>query len=77
MIQKVFPLLDQGKVVVIIIDNLRYDQWKIIEQEMTDLYRVDEETVFSSILPTATQYARNAMFAGMMPLEIQERYIYR
>ncbi len=72
--QKVFPLLDQGKVVVIIIDNLRYDHWKLIEQEITDLYRVEEETVFSSILPTATQYARNAMLAGMMPLEIQERY---
>jgi len=72
--QKVFPLLDHGKVMVIIIDNLRYDQWKIIEQEMAGLFRTDEEEVFSSILPTSTQYARNAMFAGMMPLEIQERY---
>ncbi len=72
--QKVFPLLEQGKVVMVIIDNLRYDQWKIIEQEMGDLFRADEEVMFSSILPTATQYARNAMFAGMMPLEIQERY---
>ena len=72
--QKVFPLLEQGKVVTVIIDNLRYDQWKIIEQEMGDLFRTDDEEVFSSILPTSTQYARNAMFAGMMPLEIQQRY---
>jgi DNA-binding response OmpR family regulator len=71
---KVFPLLDQGKVMVILIDNFRYDQWKIIEQEMSDLYRTDEELLFSSILPTATQYARNAMFAGMMPGEIQRQH---
>lgn len=72
--RKVFPLLDQGKVMVVIIDNLRYDQWKIIEQEISDLFKTDEEMVFSSILPTSTQYARNAMFAGLMPLEIQKRY---
>ena len=71
---KVFPLLDKEKVMVIIIDNLRYDQWKIIEQEMNDLYRSDEEIIFSSILPTSTQYARNAMFSGMMPGEIQRQY---
>ena len=71
---KVFPLLDQGKVIVVIIDNLRYDQWKTIEQEMNGLYRTDEETIFSSILPTATQYARNAMFAGMMPGEIERQH---
>jgi DNA-binding response OmpR family regulator len=71
---KVFPLLQHGMVVVVLIDNLRYDQWKVIEQEMTGLFRVEEEALFSSILPTATQYARNAMFAGMMPGEIQERY---
>lgn len=71
---KVFPLLDQGKVMVVIIDNLRYDQWKVIEQEMNGYYRTDEETIFSSILPTATQYARNAMFAGMMPAEIERQH---
>ena len=71
---KIFPLLDKSKVMVVIIDNLRYDQWKIIEQEINTLYRTDEETIFSSILPTATQYARNAMFAGMMPAEIVKQY---
>lgn len=72
--EKVFPLLEVGQVMVIVVDNLRYDQWKIIEREISDLYRSDEETVYLSILPTATQYARNAMFSGLMPLEIQERY---
>ncbi len=71
--EKIFPLLRRGKVMVVIIDNLRYDQWKIIEQEISGLYRTEEEAVFSSILPTATQYARNAMFAGMMPSEIQKK----
>ena len=72
--EKVFPLLDQGKVMVILIDNLRFDQWKIIEREIVDLFRSEEESIFSCILPTATQYARNAMFSGMMPGEIQSRY---
>ncbi len=72
--RKVFPLLEQGKVIVLIIDNLRFDQWKIIEREIADIFRADEESMMSSILPTATQYARNAMFAGMMPLEIQKRF---
>jgi len=72
--KKVFPLLQQGKVMVVIIDNLRFDQWKIIEQEISELFRTDEEIIFAGILPTATQYARNAMFAGMMPGEIQKRY---
>jgi len=72
--QKVFPLLESGRVVVVIIDNLRYDQWKIIEKEIADLFKTEEETLYCSILPTATQYARNAMFAGLMPIEIQDHY---
>jgi CheY-like chemotaxis protein len=72
--EKVFPLLEKDQVVVILIDNLRFDQWKIIEKEIVDLFRTDEEDIFTSILPTATQYARNAMFSGMMPGEIQARH---
>ena len=71
---RVFPLLDTNKVVVVIIDNLRMDQWKIIEQEIEGLFRTEEETTYCSILPTATQYARNSIFAGMMPLEISRKY---
>lgn len=72
--KKIFPLLERGKVIAVIIDNLRFDQWKIIEQEISTLFKTDEETLFSSILPTATQYARNAMFSGMMPAEIQKQH---
>ena len=70
----VFPLLEEGQVVTVIIDNLRYDQWKVIEQVIADTFRTEDEQIFSSILPTSTQFARNAMFAGMMPLEIKDRY---
>ena len=72
--EKVFPLLEHGKVMVLLIDNLRYDQWKVIEKEISGQFRTDEDNIFCSILPTATQYARNAMFAGLLPGEIQERY---
>jgi CheY-like chemotaxis protein len=68
----VFPLLQKGKVVVILIDNLRYDQWKLIEQEINQFFRVEQEHMFCGILPTATQYARNAMFAGLMPSDIKK-----
>ena len=71
----VFPLLkNNDKVIVLVIDNLRYDQWKIIQPEIRDIYNVDQENLFYSILPTATQYSRNAMFAGLMPSEIAKLY---
>lgn len=71
--EKVFPSLQkQDKVVTILIDNLRYDQWKTLEPLISQFYTVKEEDLFFSILPTATQYARNAMFAGLMPSEIEK-----
>lgn len=70
---KIFPLVDNHrKVFVILVDNLRYDQWKTINPILNDYFIVEEDEMFCSILPTATQYARNAMFAGLMPKEIQE-----
>ncbi|MBK8055789.1 MAG: PglZ domain-containing protein [Saprospiraceae bacterium] len=72
---KVFPLLSGGKpVIFILLDNLRYDQWKIIEPIITELYKIEEEDYFYSILPTATQYSRNAIFSGLLPSEIQKRF---
>lgn len=69
----VFPLLNQGeKVFFILIDNLRFDQWKTLEKEITVYGQLEKEELFCSILPTATQYSRNAMFAGLMPQEINE-----
>jgi DNA-binding response OmpR family regulator/flagellin-specific chaperone FliS len=73
--EKVFPELKPGKpVFVLIIDNLRYDQWKAIQPTVEDYYRVEKDDIYYSILPTTTQYARNAIFSGLMPLEIEKRY---
>jgi DNA-binding response OmpR family regulator len=73
---KVAPLIDekQGPLFLVLIDNLRLDQWRVIEPILDELFRVEEQGLFYSILPTATQYARNALFAGMMPGEIQKRF---
>jgi len=70
-----FPLLDKGKkVFLLLIDNLRYDQWKIIRPIIEQYFRVEDDDMYYSILPTTTQYARNALFAGLMPNEIRTRY---
>ena len=72
---KVAPLLEKDETIfVVLIDNLRYDQWKIIQPIISDYFKVDSEDLYSSILPTATQYARNAFFAGLMPSEIEKRF---
>lgn len=72
---KVFPKMDRSKpVFFLLLDNLRYDQWKVLEPLMSDMFRVEEEDYFYSILPTSTQYSRNAIFAGMTPADIQKRY---
>lgn len=69
------PILSNGeKVFFIVIDNLRLDQWKLIKPIIEDYYVTAEEKDFYSILPTATQYARNALFSGLMPSEIQKRF---
>ena len=71
---KVFPVLNEGeKVFLIVLDNFRYDQWKMLEREIGDLYDIDED-VYCSILPTATQYARNAIFSGLMPVQIAKMF---
>lgn len=71
---KIFPMLDAGdKVFLIVIDNFRFDQWKAISNDMAPLFNIDEN-VYSSILPTATQYARNAIFSGLMPNKIEEMF---
>jgi CheY-like chemotaxis protein len=72
---KIFPEIDdQVPTLFVLLDNLRYDQWKILEPIIGELYRVEEEDFFYSILPTSTQYSRNAIFAGMMPSEIEKYY---
>jgi CheY-like chemotaxis protein len=69
--KKVFPLLKNPEpVFFILIDNLRYDQWRIIEPLIQDYFQVAEESAYYSILPTTTAYARNSIFAGMMPADM-------
>ena len=71
----VFPLLDKGeKVLLCVIDNFRYDQWKTIQPLVSECYTVRTEEQYTSILPTATQYARNAIFSGLLPLQIQQMF---
>ena len=70
----VFPLLNSGeKVFLVVFDNFRYDQWREIAKELADDF-VFEEKFCLSILPTATQYARNAIFSGLMPSQIAQMY---
>ena len=72
--RRVFPLLDQGeKVFLLVIDNFRFDQWRIIMNELADQFQIDE-SLYCAILPTATQYARNAIFSGLMPTAIAEMF---
>lgn len=58
----------------VVMDNLRYDQWKILKPIIEEDFWMDEEDVFYSILPTTTQYSRNSIFAGMMPADIERRF---
>jgi len=70
-----FPILDKGeKVFFVVIDNFRFDQWKIIQPLLSEFFQVVDESMYSSILPTATQYARNAIFSGLMPQQIKEMW---
>jgi DNA-binding response OmpR family regulator len=71
----VFPIIDEGsKVLFILVDNFRYDQWLAIQDILAPYFRVKKEIIYTSILPTATQYARNALFSGLMPKEIQRTH---
>lgn len=73
--EKIKPHLSKDKsTFLVVIDNLRFDQWKMIEPIISGTFKLLEEDSFYSILPTATQYARNALFAGMMPIDIERTF---
>ncbi len=75
MRNKILPYLSEDTPsILLLLDNLRYDQWRVLEPIFTDYFRAEEEDYFYSILPTSTQYSRNAIFAGMMPSEIERHY---
>lgn len=65
---------DSNGTLLVIIDNLRYDQFNIIEKTIAKYYKKQEEISYFSILPTATQYARNSIFSGLMPLEMEQKH---
>jgi len=72
--ETVMPLLkEDNQVLFVVIDNLRFDQWLAIEPILYDFFNIDRRAYYS-ILPTATPYSRNAIFSGLMPLEIQKKY---
>lgn len=72
--EKVFPLLGDDSLFVIVIDNLRFDQWKVIEEDIIEYFTVDSEETYYSILPTTTSFARNAIFSGELPLEMSRNH---
>lgn len=75
MKKKVFPLLDAGeKVFFMVIDNFRLDQWRMVKPIVSEYFTIDEDELYCSILPTATQYSRNAIFSGLMPMHISEMF---
>ncbi|MBQ7422278.1 MAG: bifunctional response regulator/alkaline phosphatase family protein, partial [Prevotella sp.] len=72
--KRIFPRLNEDeKIFLIVIDNFRYDQWRVLSQEIGDMFDIEEE-LYMSILPTATQYARNAIFSGLMPQQIAQMF---
>jgi CheY-like chemotaxis protein len=73
--KKIAPHLQQGKpTFLVVIDNLRLDHWKAFQPILSESFRVQEEDLYYSLLPTATQYCRNALFAGMLPIDIEKHF---
>lgn len=68
------PVIKDKPTLLVVIDNLRYDQWFAFEDALNPFYKKIKEKPFYSILPTATQYARNAIFSGLMPLDMEKKY---
>ena len=73
--EKILPEISEKQpTLLVVIDNMRYDQWKAFEPVINNYYKKEQEIPFYSILPTATQYARNAIFSGLMPSEMEKLY---
>ncbi len=72
---KVLPHVEKGtSTFFVLLDNLRFDQWKAIQPIFSESFRILEEDTFYSILPTATQYSRNSIFSGLMPMDIEKQF---
>lgn len=72
--ERILPVIKEEKTLLIVVDNLRYDQWKAFEPILSSSYKKNSEELYYSILPTATQYARNAIFSGLMPSDMEKLY---
>ena len=72
--KKLIPELSESPTFLIVLDCLRYDQWRTLQSEFSKHFLIEEDECYFSILPTATQFARNALFAGLMPSEIQRQF---
>ena len=74
--KKVLPELQtaDAPVFLIMLDNFRFDQWKVIQSQLNEHFRLLTDDTYLTILPTTTHYARNAFFSGMMPSEIAKLY---
>ncbi|HET8854838.1 MAG TPA: response regulator, partial [Salinimicrobium sp.] len=73
--EKILPELSGDQpTLLVVIDNMRYDQWKAFEPEINNHFKKENESAYFSILPTATQYARNAIFSGLMPSEMEKTH---
>ena len=74
LVQKVFPIISNKPLFFILIDNFRLDQWMLIKPLVEQFFSILEDSTFSSILPTSTQYSRNAIFSGLMPSQIKKYF---
>jgi len=64
---------EKSSVFYFVIDCLRIDQWLVMEKLLTDLFKIEKDYYYA-ILPTATPYARNSLFSGLFPSEIEKHY---
>ncbi len=72
---RVFPSLSADtNTVLLVLDNFRYDQWNMLRKDFVELFQIDSEEMYYGIIPTTTQYARNALFSGLMPMDIVDRF---
>ena len=70
----VAPLLEGGRqVFFVIVDCLRLDHWMVMEPLLAPYFNVRRNYHYS-VLPTATPYSRNAIFSGLFPAEIADKY---
>ena len=72
--KKLIPELNDAPTFLLVLDCLRYDQWRTLQSEFSKHFVIEDDDCYFSILPTATQFARNSLFAGLMPSEIQNRF---